>query len=701
MGHHALIMIFMWAMLVLFNPVIAQQLPGTGTSANKSSPAIYHASRERKAIKNASNNKTAELVQVVVTGTRTEKPILESPVRTEVVNRIEIEKTHARDLREALEDVPGLLIKPIHGKTGFEVWMQGMTADQVLIVIDSEPVTPSTGSAMDLTQIGSMDIQQIEIIKGATSALYGSNAMGGVINVITRKPDQPLAYSLTLDGGSYGDKNLSGNGDEINARNIAASLAVKRSVGYVQFYGSRRDNDGYTLDHDSPRSEGATGSKTNLNLRLAWTPDDNTEVYIAPRYYREDVSNNLANFIPGIGEVPKKKFEEGERFSTTIGAQRNWSDGSRVQGWLLADNWSNETQQDVLATPEVDQQRNAEIDLYRAEVQWDQPWGEDHLFTSGILLGQSTLNQYQQRPGEVRAIEVDNKNQRNIEAYLQDDIFIGQHWELVPGFRVQHDSDFGFYAAPKINAMVSPDWFTGIITNIRMGVGRGYRVPHLKERFFIFDHSHLGYMVIGGDVSGSNNLQPESSDSYQLGIEFARPGEFHADITLFHNRIKNLIDTRFNAEESAARGLNIYVYENFARAVTQGVELSGNVNLGRFTPRGSYTLLDSEDLDTGKTLAERPRHQVKLGVDWENKAWATVVTLRGVYQSEEFFDAENLIESPAWTTWDLKLTQRIGKNFKVFGGIDNLADEHRDPADHHDLRPEAGRFVYLGLSLEY
>lgn len=130
-------------------------------------------------------------------------------MRTEVVSRKEIEKTHARDLKEALEDVPGLLLKPIHGKSGFEAWLQGFSADRVLVVLDGEPITPNTGSAVDLSQIGTADI---EIVKGATSTLYGSNAMGGVINVITRKPVRPLAYSLTVDGGSYGDKNLSGDG---------------------------------------------------------------------------------------------------------------------------------------------------------------------------------------------------------------------------------------------------------------------------------------------------------------------------------------------------------------------------------------------------------------------------------------------------------------------------------------------------------
>jgi len=674
MGRLVLATLFMWVVTWVFlKSVVAQEIP-----------------------KNKIFSEVVNLGEVVVTGTRTEKPVLEAPVRTEVVSRKEIEKTHARDLKEALEDVPGLLLKPIHGKSGFEAWLQGFSADRVLVILDGEPITPSTGSAVDLSQIGAENIERIEIVKGATSALYGSNAMGGVINVITRKPERPLTYSLTVDGGSYGDKNISGKADDVAVRHLAANLAIKRTGGYLQFNGSVRNKDGYNLDPATFRSEGEEGTKSNLDLRLAWTPDDKTEIYIAPRYYREEVSNNISTFAPGVGEIKKKRNGDAQRLHTTVGMTRTLAGGGRLRGWLLQDNWRDVTQQDAIATPEVEQERTAEIDLYRAELQWDKPWGENHVFTSGLLLGQATLNQYQDRIGQARAIEVDGKKQRNIEAYLQDDIFIGEQWELVPGVRIQNDSDFGFYTAPKINAMYTPEWFSNVTTNIRMGMGRGYRVPNLKERFFVFDHSQLGYMVLGNET-----LQPERSDSYQLGIEFARPGGFRADITLFHNRIKNLIDTRINPEKTAqTTGLIIFDYQNFARAMTQGVELSGNIHRGNFDLKGSYTLLDSEDLDTKKTLKGRPRHQVKLGADWQNKTWGTTVTLRGVYQSEEFFDVENQLESPAWTTWDIKLTQSIGVGFKIFGGVDNLTDEHRDPNINYDQRPEAGRFVYMGVRFD-
>jgi len=642
----------------------------------------------------ALSDNTPVLNEVVVTGTRTEKPVLEAPVRTEIVTRQEIEKTHARDLKEALENVPGLILKP-NEKTGFTAWLQGMDANRVLVVIDGEPISPSTGSSVDLTQIGSMDIERIEIVKGATSALYGSNAMGGIINIITRKPSKPLTYQLSVDGGSYSDKNLSGNASDVTTRRLAANLAVRNDTGYLKLNADLRDKDGYRLDPRDFRSEGEAGSKANINLRMAWTPDANSEIFIAPRYYREDVSNNLRPvLIPGVGYLRKKKNEEATRLSATLGAERRLENSGRLRGWLFQENWQDITQQNVINTPQIEQQRTAEINLSRAELQWDRPWGAHHVFTSGLVFKKATLDQYVDTPNQLRRIEVNSKTQETIEAYFQDDIFIGEQWELVPGIRIQDDNRFGFYAAPKINAMFTPEWISGVTTNIRMGIGRGYRAPDIKEQYYVFDHSQLGYMILG-----SIDVNPESSDSYQLGIEFARPGDFRADVTLFRNNIKNLIDTRINPGESSP-DLIIYEYENFARALTQGIEFSGNRYWSVFDLKGSYTFLDSENRITGKTLTGRPRHMIKVGADYEHKPWGATVTLRGVYQSKEFFNADNSLQSPAWTTWDLKLTQTMTGGIKIFAGIDNLTDEHRNPEIPHDQRPQSGRYLYLGLRIE-
>ena len=665
MGRLALATLCMWALtLLLFKPLAADD----GDTGN------------------------IELRRIVVTGTRTEKPLLDAPVRTEVVGRAEIDATHARDLGEALEDLPGLLIRP-NQKSGVVAWLQGLDADRVLVVIDGEPVSPSTGSSVDLSQIGSMDIERIEIVKGATSVLYGSSAMGGVINIITRKPSRSSSYQLSVDGGSYGEKNLTAI--PVNERRLGANLALRRTTGYLKLNADLRDQDGYTLDPRSFRSEGPSGLKANLDLRLAWTPDDATEIYYKPRYYREVISNNATRFTPGVGDIRYRRNERASRISNTVGIERRLASGGELRGWLLRERWQDITEQDTLAGAGIEQRRSARIHLERAELQWNRPAGERHLLSTGLILSRETLNQYQDRVGQARTTEVDDKRKRSIEAYLQDDIFIAEHWELVPGLRVQNDSDFGFYAAPKLNLMLSPDWLASTVTNLRLGIGRGYRVPNLKERFYVFDHSQLGYMVLGSDT-----LVPERSDSFQLGLEFARPGRYRAGVQLFHNRISQLIDTKLNPDKSAQAGLLIFDYQNFSRAITRGVEMDVRRKLGPLDLKAGYTLLDSKDLDTGKALRQRPRHQLKLGIDYANHPAGTRVTLRGIYQSAEFIGADNRQRSPAWATWDIKLTQQIAQGLSLFTGIDNLGDLHRNPNLGSDFRPATGRFIYLGLRFD-
>ena len=147
------------------------------------------------------------LGDIVVTGTRTEKQRDEAPVRTEVVGRQEIRDTAASTLKEALANVPGLQLHEIHGKSGYHLSMQGLGSDQVLVLIDGLPISASTGSSVDLSQYLVSDVERIEVVKGAASAQYGSSAMGGVVNVITRRPQQGFSGDVELAAGSRGRQN--------------------------------------------------------------------------------------------------------------------------------------------------------------------------------------------------------------------------------------------------------------------------------------------------------------------------------------------------------------------------------------------------------------------------------------------------------------------------------------------------------------
>lgn len=634
------------------------------------------------AVLNASEHR---LDTVVVTGTRTERTLADTPVRTQVVTRDEIERRHAHDLREAINLVPGIYLRESHGKEGQEVWIQGLDSDRVLILIDGEPVTPSTGSTVDLTQISTADIERIEVVKGASSALYGSSAMGGVINVITRRPEPGFSYQIQTQAGRYGDKGI---GSAPHTHQASANLNSRSERVSLRLTLDRRHDEGYYLLPTGVDQHGHTITQTNASARFGLQLSPRWEFFLSPSYLLEEKSQLQSS--PGVSAL----FEKRETLDTlrVLGGTRWQSNGG--SGLLLqigAEQFDNQVENDSLSTPQLESRREARIQSTSFDGQWDSPLYDRHWLSMGLRLFQEQLRQLHTRTDSQGNKSVarelgDDAERRSVELFLQDAIGFDR-LELVPGIRFQSDSDFGQFLAPKLNLLYSLGWPTS--SQLRASVGRGYRVPNLKERFYFFDQSRYGYMV-----QGNPDLEPEQSTSLQLGIEF--PGrDYRADINLFHNDIKDLIVTAYDPDASATAAWTVYRYANVARARTRGIEAAGEARLGNWRLMTGYTYLEAIDRDTGERLAHRPRHQLKGEIEF---GWGqTRIALATVHQSRELADADTGVFSPAWTRWDLRVTHALGRKLEVFAGADNLLDEHRDPRDPSDLTPKPGRHVYAGL----
>jgi len=628
----------------------------------------------------------------VITGTRTERLLEETPVRTEVISRTKLDQIHARDLTDALKVVPGLMLKDIHGKGGKEVWLQGLDADRVLILVNGRPMTASTGSSVDVAQLATADIERIEIVKGATSALYGSSAMGGVVNVITRQPTEPFSASLVLDAGSYGNQNI-GNSDlslggreaDIATRHGRFDIGMKRENWTAQLNGSIRDTDGYDLNLDTPFREGAEGTRTNLSARLGYETEQQHELFFEPSYYKEDMTARNLLFKPGSGYLDKTEI-----------ATRYRMDGGAVlklgeDQLKLSATW--ETFEDITDKGDI---RIAEQDIYKLSSQFDTPIADNQLLTMGIDLTHAAMAQEQKKP-TVSGFDVvkeigDGSDNSSAEFYLQNDIFLTDQLELLPGFRYQYDTDFGDYFTPKLNLQYTPDWFEETDVRIRAGIGRGYRVPNLKERYYVFDHSNLGYMVLGNP-----ELKPEYSTNYQLGIELKPSPDLRLDLNTFYSDLKDLIAT---SVEKRVGNVVHYRYQNISQSRIAGLEMAANYDWkGMAEWDVAVTWMDTKDKSTGNKLPKRPEYQLKTGLTIRPFTGFSA-SLHGIWQSKEYNDTSNNFYSPAWTTWDLKLNQQVTDELRVFMGIDNLMDEIRDPENPHDQGPHPGRYVYAGVRID-
>ena len=210
---------------------------------------------------------STKLDMVVVTATKSSKTLNDTPVAVQVLDKKTLDDNQAHTLKDALKLLPNVYLRQIHGKTGYEVVMQGFSGDQVLVLIDGLPITASTGSTVNLDQYMNVDIEQIEIVQGAASAQFGSAAMGGVINIITKPIGNTRAH-VTAELATNGKQNPSGKSFDANKRFIEAGiegaldkddrLRGRLSASYLDDQGLSLDSDTWSRLKDASKQSQIT-----------------------------------------------------------------------------------------------------------------------------------------------------------------------------------------------------------------------------------------------------------------------------------------------------------------------------------------------------------------------------------------------------------------------------------------------------------
>jgi len=619
---------------------------------------------------------------VVVTGTRSEKTLADTPVPTEVVDRREMARTQARTLKDALENVPGLQLTEIHGKSGFQVSLQGMTSDQVLVLIDGLPISASTGSSVDVSQYLLTEVERIEVVKGASSAQYGSAAMGGVINVITRRIGQGLSASATADVGTYGGQGVGSPGSAHgNVRVSGGNQHWRASVAADVL-----DNKGFAVDPDAWARQGDAIRREQYSGRLEWLPTPAGQFWLDASTYRETDTQRYSYFAPP-NYVPQRKTEDITRDRLSGGGQWRFDNGVKARLAGVAEDYDSRTQEYSNAVGTARRASNQRTE--HVSLQVDLPAWQRQLWQFGADLHRERLRQNANGISELAR----DAERTSHELFVQNDILFNDTWELVLGLRAQDDSDFGMHLAPKIGLRANLPTGEAWKTVLRANFGQAYRVPNLKERHYLFDHSALGYVVLGNP-----NLKPESSNSFQLGGTAIWNERLSLSANLFHNRVRDLIQTDTDSF-TVIDGIAAYTYRNVSRARTQGLETGAKWQASSaLALNAGYTFTDTEDLNTGQELTRRPRSIARIGLDWQLQP-ATELSLRARHQSSELAASGSPARSPGWATLDFVVNQKLGRNVTAFLGVKNLTDRQRDFSNASDFGPVAGRFVYLGARI--
>lgn len=614
----------------------------------------------------ASATVAGALETIVVTGTRQETPLLETPVATEVIDGERLRAIGAENAAEALATHPGVQLE--RSFNGTTVQLQGLSASRVLVLIDGQRQTGKVGEAIDLSRIAAERIERIEIVKGAASALYGADAVGGVINVITKRAKRGVEARGHLVMGSRLNSDLSGE------------LGLGDDFGNLRLTAGWHRGRAYDLDASDPATNGSGFDELNLAAKA--------ELHLgSARVHAQGELNRRA--LTGVDtNAAGAIFDRDNRTRTyglTVGPDVPLDDTSRLQLRAHLSAFSDDYQLDQRGSAALDQRQSTEERLYALNVSYLTLF-EAHALQVGVEGLAETLAS--PRLGGAAG------DRQRASVYAQDE------WRLfddelpvivVPGARVDVDSQFGGQLTPKLAIRVDP--LPGWV--LRLSYGRGFKAPTFRELLLDFENPSVGYRVEGNPA-----LRPERSSSLQLSSEWTPLELLSLHLNVFRHEVDDIIQTA--AQASTAPGAPIrYLYVNVAQARLQGLEASVRLQpRRRWSLEASYTFLDALDLSTGLPLADRPRHRITTSVSLRLPTGTTVAArgawtdARAIAQVAAAGATAAPLTSPAYVNADLRLEQPLPGGLAAFVGVDNLfaaGDAQRLP-----LPP---RTFYGGLNL--
>lgn len=619
-------------------------------------------------------NSSDVVEQMVITGTRTEKRIDDSPVRVDVITAKELAMVTTGTVAQALDFLPGVTIER-SAKDGYNVQMQGFDGSRVLVLVDGLPLIAPTGSSVDLDQISILDIERIEVIRGAASTLYGSSAMGGVINIITRE-SRANTLRIGLEQGVFTADDREASALRKQA-NVKAAVANKVWSGELSAQFIR--SDGFDYDASTLPQDAAKHDKNFFRARLGYDFSFAT-AQVTSQYFDEQKYKVIGPF-PG----------EGNNYYTSdvTQAQHNlYLDGDT--GWQLKVRRNDHSEKSGQRTG----LRHA--DFGKTDVDTQKVWQVGAVEWVG---GAHYYNEAMVQAKTDGTVEINDKQRDGLEVFIQSDWVLNDHWELVGGLRAQNDSGFGYHNALKLNSKWQKTFSSGKEITWRTSLGEGYRVPNLKERFFDFDHSNIGYVI-----EGNEHLLPESSLSFNSSLAINIPREqgeqWRAEINVHQSRAKDFIETEVKLPETESAGYSVYGYDNVDRTRMQGVDLSSEYRTGKQRVQLNYSYLDARDAHTWERLPNRPYHQVKANYWLHIPRWDAEALFYVVLQKDEAYGQLNSVKN-SYAIFNTSFKKQMGQHFYWRVGVDNLFDEHRDPSlneeESFDIRPISSRYVFASI----
>jgi vitamin B12 transporter len=614
--------------------------------------------------------------QIVVTAGRTAQPLSEVGQSITIIDADTIRTQQAVTPLELLRQVPGVTIAQNGGiGTTASVFIRGADSDQTVALIDgvkiSDPSTPAGGFDFGSLLIGNID--RIEVLRGPSSVLWGSQAMGGVINMITRQPTDHLAINARAEGGSFGTaQGVANVSDKFGPLSASVGGGYFRTDGISTFDGG--------TERDGDKSYGANAS-FNLAITDAISIDlrgyysrSHTDIdgFPAPNFVLADdgeyvISRNLVGYAGLNAALFDGHFHNRLGFSYTDTKSRDFDPASDPELTFLGKG------------------RNARIE-YQGIVD--------------ILPGiQATFGAEHEHSRFYAASIFDfpatpPPNHANIDSgYAQLVATPVKGLTLTGGVRYDHHSRFGGKTSFAGSGVYSPN---DGATTFRASYTEGFKVPSLYQLFSLY---------------GNTALRPERSKGWDAGVtQKALDGRVEASATYFRRTSRNLIDfvscfVAVPAPQCADPKVAVAggFYDNVDRARSQGAEVTLALKpVDAFRVSASYTYLDARDRSPGSPyldnrLARRPSNSITLNADYD---WAFGLKTGGTitHVSGSYNDRANTQRIEGYVLTGLRASYPIGKRLEVYGRIDNLFDVHYETITGYG---QPGRAAYGGIRLSY
>ncbi|MBX3204513.1 MAG: TonB-dependent receptor [Labilithrix sp.] len=623
---------------------------------------------------------------VVVTGTRTPERSQRATVKTDIVTRDEAERRGATNVAEALATQPGVRVDP--GAYGYlggvgAIQIQGFDLQRVLILEDGEPVVGDVGGAIDLSAIPIGDVERIEIVTGPTSSLYGSSAIGGVVNVITAPPRRAgPSGRLRTEGRSHRGLLAQGNG---SFRNERAWFGLDTNV-FRQ--------DGIARTPGLPDLQIPETSRFMLGARGGTSLAKGVDLRVRARWFRDRLDGLSSRVAPGIGRYLVDQPNHTDRYTLHVIENIDLGKGSRLRltmGRQWIDNTTAQNQQRSPVGERHDRyHRMQSFEAVDTIADGARTWVvggrvEVETFTQTVTKTESLSSGLTTRTED----EVAPQTLGRAALYGQLQWKLGETFTVLPGVRAETHTRYGGAVTPRFATSYQP----AKEVQVRASVGRGFRAPTAKELGFVFDHSALGYRVLG-----NADLRPETSWGLNGDVTWQPTSAYTLRAGTFMNWVDELID--IDLAGGAANGAVVdYRYKNFGAARTMGAQLSAAARLGdRLRADVSYDYLWTRDDVNDRPLGGRPPHTVTAALR-ATLLWKVEASARWRASTDAFVDAET--RSPGYQTIDLRLGRELWPRSQGYVGVLNVTDVHQEPARLGDLRPPLGRVFYVGVRAEF